>query len=80
MDDKTPHNPNHVDSTFEIAIRVLDNEIFAISIASDSVNKKWIVYSTIIAALTLFAISTFGDDVANFTKNIYAAVPAYAVE
>lgn len=78
MDDN--HNPNHVDSTFEIALRILGNEIFAISIQSDSINKKWIVYSVIITALTLFAISTVGDDIARFTRNIYSAVDISAPE
>lgn len=75
MAERDPDNhPPHSDSTFEIAIRILGNELFALSLTSDSLNKKWLSYSVVIMFLFLVTIAVFGDAIAEFTGDIYGAV------
>lgn len=75
MAERDPDNhPPHSDSNFEIAIRVLGNEIFALSLTSDSMNKKWLSYAIVIMFLFLLTISLFGDTIAGFTGDLYDAV------
>jgi hypothetical protein len=61
---------------FEIAIRLLSNEIFALSISANPFNKRWIVYSLITMGFLLFAVSAFGDSIVSFSTGMYSAVNA----
>lgn len=61
---------------FEIAIRLLSNEIFALSISANPFNKRWIVYSLITMGFLLFAISAFGESIVNFSTGMYNVVNA----
>lgn len=61
---------------FEIAIRLLSNEIFALSISANPFNKRWIVYSLITMGFLLFAVSAFGDSIVSFSTGMYHAINA----
>jgi hypothetical protein len=61
---------------FEIAIRLLSNEIFALSISANPFNKRWIVYSLITMGFLLFAVSAFGDSIVSFSTGMYDAINA----
>lgn len=61
---------------FEIALRLLSNEIFALSISANPFNKRWIVYSLITMGFLLFAVSAFGDSIVSFSTGMYNAVNA----
>lgn len=61
---------------FEIAIRLLSNEIFALAISANPFNKRWIVYSLITMGFLLFAISAFGESIVNFSTGMYNVVNA----
>lgn len=61
---------------FEIALRLLGNEIFALSISANPFNKRWIIYSLITMGFLLFAVSAFGDSIVSFSTGMYDAVNA----
>lgn len=61
---------------FEIAIRILSNEVFALAISANPFNKRWIVYSLITMGFLLFAVSAFGDSIVSFSTGMYSAVNA----
>lgn len=42
---------------FEIAARILGNEVFAFSISSQSQRKNWIVIGTIVMTLTVISMN-----------------------
>ena len=61
---------------FEIALRLLGNEIFALSISANPFNKRWIIYSLITMGFLLFAVSAFGDSIVSFSTGMYSAINA----
>jgi hypothetical protein len=73
LDDTNTEEDN---GRFEIAIRLLSNEIFAISISANPFNKRWVIYSIVIMGFLLLAISTFGESIITFSNGIYSVVNA----
>lgn len=61
---------------FEIGIRLLGNEIFALSILANPFNKRWIVYSLITMGFLLFAVSAFGESIVSFSTGMYNVINA----
>jgi hypothetical protein len=54
------------DGTFEIRLRLLGNEIFAISISANPLDKKWVSWALLISFVTVISLSIFGEPLANF--------------
>ena len=77
-EERDPDNhPPHSDSNFEISIRVLGNEIFALALISDSMNKKFLAYAIVTMFLFMLGIAFFGDTITNFVGGLYnATTPA----
>lgn len=58
------------DGTFEIRLRLLGNEVFAISISADPLNKKWMSWALLISFVTILGLSVFGEPISSFYSDI----------
>ena len=58
------------DGNFEIRLRLLGNEVFAISIAADPLNKKWVGWGMVIALVTVVGLSFLGEPLASFYNTL----------
>jgi hypothetical protein len=70
------NTPTEDSGKFELALRLLSNEVFAISISANPFNKRWIIYSLLTMGFLLFAVSTFGDSIVSFSAGMYSAINA----
>jgi len=48
------------DNNFELVLRLLGNEIFAIKLATTSKTNKWLAASVVICGLAIYGLSVFG--------------------
>jgi hypothetical protein len=65
----TEVNPNE---NFEVSIRVLGNEIFALKMETTKTSNKWMFASIITLGLLIWGISLFGPTIVTFMKGIGA--------
>ena len=61
------------DGSFELRLRLLGNEVFAISISADPLEKKWVSWALIISFVTVLTLAMFGEPIANFYSNLVDA-------
>lgn len=66
MSDNVDLNPN--DGTFEISVRLMGNEVFAISISTDPLNKRWVSGSLLITIIIVVMLSLFGQPLASLSQ------------
>jgi hypothetical protein len=65
-----PINPDDDDRKFELALRLMGNEVIAIALFSNSPSSKWL-WMSIGAVLVLFiSITLFGADISTFYKSL----------
>jgi hypothetical protein len=64
-------NPN--DGHFEISMRVLSNEIFAVKIAAEPLSKRWVNGALLITITTVVALSLFGEPLYKFSQRVYSS-------
>ena len=57
---------------FEVSIRVLGNEIFALKMETTKTSNKWMFASIITLGLLIWGISLFGPTIVTFMKGIGA--------
>ncbi len=50
----------NADNNFELVLRLLGNEIFAIKLMTTSKTNKWLAASVIICGLAIYGLSVFG--------------------
>jgi hypothetical protein len=62
-----------VDGSFEIRLRLLGNEVFAVSIAADPLDKKWVSGALIIAIVTVVGFTFLGEPLANAYSAVFDA-------
>ena len=53
-------NNENADNNFELVLRLLGNEIFAIKLMTTSKTNKWLAASVIICGLAIYGLSVFG--------------------
>jgi len=63
-------NATDGDGSFEIRLRLLGNEVFAISVSADPLDKKWVSWALIISFVTVFGLSIFGEPLAEFYQSL----------
>ena len=50
----------NADNNFELVLRLLGNEIFAIKLMTTSKTNKWLAASVVICGLAIYGLSVFG--------------------
>ena len=68
MSNEIDLNPD--DGTFTVALRLLGNEVFAVSVSADPFNNRWVTMSVLIVFLTVIGLSIFGQPLANFYNTL----------
>jgi len=61
-------DPNPNDGQFEIALRLMGNEVFAISISADPLNKRWVAGALLITIVTVVMLVMFSEPLGNITQ------------
>jgi hypothetical protein len=61
------------DGNFEVRLRLLGNEVFAVSISADPLDKKWVSWALIISFVTVIGLAMFGEPIANFYSDLVNA-------
>jgi hypothetical protein len=61
------------DGSLEVRVRVLGNELFAISVTADPLNKRWLSWALIMAFVTVIGLSMFGEPLANTYNSLVKA-------
>ena len=51
---------DNTDNNFELILRLLGNEIFAIRLTTTSKTNKWLAASVVICGLAIYGLSIFG--------------------
>ena len=54
------------DNRFEVSLRILGNELFALKLQSNNKTNKWMAASVLSLGLLILVISVFGGDIINF--------------
>lgn len=72
-------NPDD-DGNFEIRLRLLGNEVFALSISADPLDQKWVSWALIIAFVTVVGLALFGEPLADFYSSLVDASQTEQVE
>lgn len=62
-----------VEGSFEVRLRLLGNEIFAISISAAPLEKKWVSWALIISFITVLFLGLFGQPIASFYNSLITA-------
>ena len=61
------------DGNLEVRVRVLGNELFAISVTADPLNKRWLSWALIMSFVTVLGLSMFGEPLANTYNSLVKA-------
>lgn len=74
----TPTNPQtnapiDTDGTLEVRVRILGNELFALSVTADPLNKRWLSWALIMSFVTVLGLSIFGQPLANTYNSLVKA-------
>jgi hypothetical protein len=56
---------------FEIGLRLLGNEIIALSVSANPFTKRWTIYSLVTIGFLFVSIAAFGDAIVSFSSGIY---------
>lgn len=73
-------DPNPNDGTFEIKLRLLGNEVFAISITADPLNKRWVSGALLITIVTVAMISLFHEPLSDLSQSIFESEQQQEIE
>ena len=57
---------DNTDNKFEVSLRILGNELFALKLQSNNKTNKWMAASVLSLGLLILVISVFGGDIINF--------------
>ena len=57
---------DNTDNRFEVSLRILGNELFALKLQSNNKTNKWMAASVLSLGLLILVISVFGGDIINF--------------
>ena len=56
---------DETDNNFELVLRLLGNEIFAIKLMTTTKTNKWLAASVVICGLAIYGLSVFGPTLVN---------------
>ena len=57
---------DNTDNKFEVSLRILGNELFALKLQSNNKTNKWMAASVLSLGLLILVISVFGGDIIHF--------------